>query len=152
MDPYKALGVDKNATAQDIKAAWRKAQVTWHPDKHPGDKKIEDRFKRISSAYEILSDEKTRRAYDMTQATGLPSLDEVLDFNLSQEDIVKTFVSTINEVLEKKAPNYRDTIQDAFHRYNQNQNLKNKKKRGSKKRDVRVVKQGNVVFTIPKSK
>ena len=60
-DFYKALGVAKDASGADIKKAYRKLARELHPDKNPGDAKAEDRFKEVSEAYEVLSDE-TRRA------------------------------------------------------------------------------------------
>lgn len=61
---YKLLGVDKNATESEIKKAYRKLAVKYHPDKNPGDKKAEEKFKEISQAYEVLSDKKKRAQYD----------------------------------------------------------------------------------------
>jgi molecular chaperone DnaJ len=63
-DPYKALGVDKKASEEEIKKAYRKLAREYHPDKNPGDAKAEDRFKEIQEAYSILSDPKKRRDYD----------------------------------------------------------------------------------------
>ena len=63
-DSYELLGVPRNATADDIKKAYRKLAVKYHPDKNPGDKSAEDKFKEIGEAYEILSDVEKRAAYD----------------------------------------------------------------------------------------
>ena len=64
-DYYKVLGVSKNASAEDIKKAFRKMARKYHPDVNPGDKKSEARFKEINEAYEVLSDAGKRRKYDM---------------------------------------------------------------------------------------
>lgn len=61
---YKVLGVAKSADAETIRKAYRKLARKLHPDVNPGDKKAEDQFKRVSSAYEVLSDDKRRKAYD----------------------------------------------------------------------------------------
>lgn len=61
---YQILGVPENATAEQIKKAYRKLAVKYHPDKNKGDKKSEDRFKQISEAYDVLGDEKKRTQYD----------------------------------------------------------------------------------------
>lgn len=63
-DYYKILGVDKNASQEDIKKAYRKLAVKYHPDKTKGDKKMEDKFKDVSEAYEVLGDPEKRKKYD----------------------------------------------------------------------------------------
>ena len=63
-DYYKILGVSKNATAKEIKSAFRKLAQQHHPDKNPGDKKAEDKFKEINEAYEVLGDPQKRAKYD----------------------------------------------------------------------------------------
>ena len=63
-DYYEVLGLEKGATAEDIKKAYRKLAKANHPDLHPGDKAAEERFKEINEAYEILSDDDKRAKYD----------------------------------------------------------------------------------------
>src|SRR5579859_5786244 len=63
-DYYATLGVKKTATSDDIRKAFRKAARKYHPDVNPGDKKAEEKFKEISEANDILSDEKKRKVYD----------------------------------------------------------------------------------------
>ncbi len=64
-DLYSALGVSKTATADEIKKAYRKLALQYHPDKNPGNKEYEDKFKEISAAYSVLGDEAKRNQYDM---------------------------------------------------------------------------------------
>ena len=64
-DLYDALNVSKNASADEIKKAYRDSALKYHPDRNPGDKVSEDKFKEISAAYSVLSDEKKRHEYDM---------------------------------------------------------------------------------------
>lgn len=63
-DFYEVLGVKRDATADDIKKAYRKLALQFHPDRNPGDKTAEEKFKRISEAYEVLSDAQKRAQYD----------------------------------------------------------------------------------------
>ncbi|MGZ6124396.1 MAG: DnaJ C-terminal domain-containing protein [Myxococcales bacterium] len=63
-DPYSVLGVAKTASADEIKKAYRKLAKKLHPDVNPGDKKAEERFKEVSSAFEVLGDPKRRSLYD----------------------------------------------------------------------------------------
>lgn len=63
-DYYEVLGVDRGADASAIKKAYRKLAVQYHPDKNPGDKEAENRFKEAAEAYSVLSDPETRRRYD----------------------------------------------------------------------------------------
>ena len=63
-DYYATLGVKKTATPEEIRKAFRKAARKYHPDVNPGDKKAEEKFKEISEANDILSDEKKRKVYD----------------------------------------------------------------------------------------
>ena len=61
---YKILGVNNNASADELKKAYRKLAMQYHPDKNPGDKKAEHKFREISEAYDVLRDDQKRAAYD----------------------------------------------------------------------------------------
>src|SRR5882724_11849227 len=63
-DYYEVLLVERTATDEDIKKAYRKLAVKYHPDKNPGDKQAEESFKEIGEAYEALADPQKRAAYD----------------------------------------------------------------------------------------
>ena len=73
-DYYEVLGVERGAVKDDIKRAYRKVAVANHPDRNPGDKAAEDRFKEATEAYEVLADEKRRHAYDQFGFAGVEGL------------------------------------------------------------------------------
>lgn len=70
-DYYQVLGVDKNASAEEIKKAYRKNAMKYHPDRNPGDKQAEEKFKEIGEAYEVLSDSDKRARYDQFGFAGV---------------------------------------------------------------------------------
>lgn len=70
-DYYEVLGVAKNASQEEIKKAYRKLAIANHPDKNPGDKAAEERFKEATEAYEVLGDEKKRQSYDQFGFAGV---------------------------------------------------------------------------------
>ena len=70
-DYYEVLGIGKDASAEEIKKAYRKAAMKYHPDRNPGDKEAEERFKECGEAYEVLSDEGKRQRYDQYGFAGV---------------------------------------------------------------------------------
>ncbi len=82
MDYYKLLGVEKSATPEEIKKAYRKLAIKYHPDKNKGDKDAEEKFKKISEAYAVLSDKEKRQQYDTFGSSGFQQ-------RYSQEDIFR---------------------------------------------------------------
>lgn len=90
MDYYETLGVDKSATAAEIKKSYRKLALKYHPDKTSGDKVAEEKFKEVSEAYAVLSDVEKKKQYDTYGST---------DFHqrYSQEDIFRNF--DLNDIL-----------------------------------------------------
>lgn len=70
-DYYEVLGVAKNASAEEIKKAYRKMAIKYHPDKNPGDKEAEEKFKEAAEAYDVLSDPQKRQRYDQFGFAGV---------------------------------------------------------------------------------
>ena len=83
-DYYKILGVEKNASSAEIKKAYRKMAMKYHPDHAKDDKAAEEKFKKISEAYAVLSDEEKRKQYDTFGSDGFNQ-------RYSQEDIFRNF-------------------------------------------------------------
>ena len=73
-DYYEILGVAKNASASEIKKAYRKKAIQYHPDKNPGDKTAESNFKKAAEAYEVLSDAEKKSAYDQFGHAGVQGM------------------------------------------------------------------------------
>jgi len=73
-DYYEVLGIDKSADKDTIKKAYRKLAIKYHPDRNPGNKEAEDKFKEATEAYEVLSDEKKRPIYDQYGFAGLDGM------------------------------------------------------------------------------
>jgi len=70
-DYYEILGVSKSASADEIKKAYRKLAIKYHPDKNPGDKSAEEKFKEAAEAYEVLSDADKKARYDQFGHAGV---------------------------------------------------------------------------------
>ena len=80
-DYYEVLGVQKNASKDDIKKAYRKLAIQYHPDKNPGNKAAEEKFKEATEAYEVLADDNKKQAYDQFGFAGVEGMRGPQDFS-----------------------------------------------------------------------
>ncbi len=97
MDYYKLLGVEKSASPEEIKKAYRKLALKYHPDRNKGNKEAEEQFKKISEAYAVLSDKEKRQQYDSFGSAGFQQ-------RYSQEDIFRN--ADLGDILREFGINF----------------------------------------------
>jgi molecular chaperone DnaJ len=90
-DYYEVLGVSKTASAEEIKKAYRKKAVQYHPDKNPGDKEAEEKFKEAAEAYDVLSDAQKRQRYDQFGHAGMDGASGFGGGGMTMDDIFSQF-------------------------------------------------------------
>jgi len=90
-DYYEVLGVEKSASKDDIKKAYRKLAVKYHPDRNPGDKEAEEKFKEATEAYEVLSDDQKRPAYDQYGFAGVDGMNGGGGYSHAYQDFSDLF-------------------------------------------------------------
>lgn len=127
-DYYNILGVDKNASKEDIKKAYRKLAMKYHPDKNPGDKESEEKFKELTSAFDVLSDDNKKKEYDMYGNSG----NRFQGYGFSMDDIFGDFFSGAGFGFDIK------------------NDIKNTRKRGNDVRITFSVNLSDVIFGITK--
>lgn len=145
MNYYEILGVEKNAKASEIKLKYRKLAMKYHPDKNPNDKEAEEKFKKISEAYEVIGNEEKRKEYDKklnksfenkdfgkfennkNQNNDKKSYSESFSFN--PNDLKNMFekvfdVEKIDKNEKEKIKNYKENMKNSFENFF---NIKKKK-------------------------
>ena len=90
-DYYEVLGVSKNATPEELKKAYRKLALQYHPDRNPGDKEAEEKFKEAAEAYEVLSNPEKRQRYDQFGFAGMSGAGGYGGQGMSMDDIFSHF-------------------------------------------------------------
>lgn len=109
-DYYEVLGVARDASADEIKKAYRKLAQKYHPDKNPGDKEAEEKFKEAAEAYSVLSDPEKRNAYDRFGFSG-PGTNPFEGFS-SMEDILASFGDIFGDIFGQRGRSRRRKGQD----------------------------------------
>ena len=127
-DYYEVLGVEKNASEAEIKKAYRKLAMKYHPDQNPGDKTAEEKFKEVNEAYEILSDADKKARYDQYGFAGVdPNFNPAAGagfggstVSLVKNDAIEAFKKNVGEQYTEKigyAPSFVvASISDGTHR------------------------------------
>ena len=90
-DYYEVLGVSKSATPEELKKAYRKLALQYHPDRNPGDKEAEEKFKEAAEAYEVLSNPEKRQRYDQFGFAGMSGAGGYSGQGMSMDDIFSQF-------------------------------------------------------------
>lgn len=96
-DYYEVLGVDKNVTADELKKAYRKLALKYHPDRNPGDKEAEEKFKEAAEAYDVLSNPDKKARYDQFGHAGLDGNGGFGAQGMSMDDIFSSFGSIFED-------------------------------------------------------
>ena len=115
VDYYEILSVTRSASSGEIKKAYRKLAMKYHPDRNPGDKEAEDSFKSCTEAYEVLSDEKKREIYntyghDGLKNSGYSSPGSAEDVFSSFGDVLVIFLVVVREREQDKMVQFRGMI------------------------------------------
>ncbi|MBN3036540.1 MAG: molecular chaperone DnaJ [Bacteroidales bacterium] len=96
-DYYEVLGLSRNATDAEIKKAYRQLALKYHPDRNPGDKAAEEKFKEAAEAYEVLSNSEKRQRYDRNGHSGIGGAAGTGGFSMTMEDIFSQFGDIFGE-------------------------------------------------------
>lgn len=96
-DYYEVLDVNKSASAEEIKKSYRKKAIQYHPDKNPGDKEAEEKFKEAAEAYEVLSNPDKKQRYDQFGHAGMSGANGFSGGGMSMDDIFSSFGDIFGE-------------------------------------------------------
>jgi molecular chaperone DnaJ len=100
-DYYEILGVSKTASAEEVKAAYRKLALKYHPDRNPGNKEAEEKFKEAAEAYEVISDVEKRKRYDQFGHAGMaggPGMGGFNSHGMNMDDIFENFGDIFGDI------------------------------------------------------
>jgi len=122
---YDILGVDRKATQEEIKKAYRDGVMKWHPDRNDGSLEAEERFKAISFAYETLGDPNQRGLYDL-------SIDVPGGGTINPDEVARLFTAVFGSYMNEKIPLFKKYAK--MYEKMQEEKLANKKKKHKKKK------------------
>ena len=126
-DYYEILEVSKTATKEEIKKAYRQKAIQYHPDKNPGDKAAEEKFKEAAEAYEILSDDNKKSRYDQFGHAGVGGAGGFSGGGMSMDDIFSHFGDIFGDFGGFRYSNFGGRQQQS-QRYSKGSNLRVKVK------------------------
>lgn len=140
-DHYKVLGVERKAAPEEIKSAYRKLAMKYHPDRNPGSTSAEERFKSVSYAYEVLGDPAKRQIYDVGSSLNSDGVFDPSMFdpsNLNSDVFVMSFVRLFGNYIDERVPGFREAARKAADKVSEETEVKKKKRRkkGKGKRPV----------------
>ena len=133
-DHYKVLGVERKATPERIKSAYRKLAMKYHHDRTPGSAAAEERFKSVSYAYEVLGDPAKRQIYDVGSSLNSDGKFDPSKFDpsdLNPDVFVMSFVRLFGNYIDDRVPGFREAARKAADRVSKESEAK--KKKGKKK-------------------
>ena len=119
-DYYEVLGVSKSASADEIKKAYRKKAIQYHPDKNPGDKEAEEKFKEAAEAYEVLSNPDKRARYDQFGHAGVEARPEAVSEDSADRACLWTTFSPCSETSSAGMGDSADLVEEAARPVNAN--------------------------------
>lgn len=123
---YEILGINKTASQEEIKTAYRKLAMKYHPDRNPGDKVAEEKFKNITAAYDVLGDETKRRQYDSMSSYNNQSYENYWNSNNQQSHYEDPFWQWANYGKSSQTNyNYSSSNGPFYYTYNGNNRFYN---------------------------
>lgn len=137
MDHYEVLEVEREASQEQIKTAWRQAQIRWHPDKNRGNPSAEERFKQAGEAYSVLSDPDKRRIYDLGVRINPDGGFDPSMFDpsiLDPDDLIRSFVKVFGVYIDERIPGFREAAKSAAKNVAKSQAKKDAEKNARKQR------------------